>query len=330
MEFLLLGLLGIAVTWALVDGGSSGGGDEPPDPPDDGAGRELVALSNELLEGGVGDDTILAGEDGESIVENATLRGGDGDDQFSLVVSDSEILGGRGEDTITGYASGSEVSGGRGDDTIDIIADAETTVSGGGGNDTITADGDRSWIYGGTGNDVIDARGLQNSTIYGGAGKDLLILSPNIADEGANEAFGGMGNDTLRVYAAHNPMDAVNVLHGGQGNDVFQVVFQPESSVPEDWNGQPATEETLVEITDFQPGKDRLQLDIGTLPGEAQPEVTLLERPTGTAVRITYPAVHDAGEGVEVPMEMVSEIWLPGAQGVTMNDIRLVDLTPAA
>lgn len=333
MEFLLLGLIGLAVTWGVVEAVRDDGDDSAPEQPiDPDLAQDLTGTSNALLEAGGGNDTITAGSDGTDVVENATLRGGAGDDLFNLVVSESEVFAGQGNDTITGYADGSVINGGHGDDTFDIIANVNTTVNGGLGDDTIIAEGERSWIYGGDGDDVIDgtqAAGLFNSDVYGGAGDDRLIAHSFIQDQGNVRLYGGEGEDTLRVHTAHEPDLAVNLLHGGVGEDVFEIVFTPPSHAPENWSGRVETLKQLVRIDDFQPGKDELHLELGANGAGVLPEVTLHSTSLGTSVNITYTALHDAaGDGAEVPVAMTSEIWLPGVQNVTMADIRI--MPPAA
>ncbi|WP_189994079.1 Ig-like domain-containing protein, partial [Thalassobaculum fulvum] len=153
-----------------------------------------------------------------SIIGNATVTGGsgnnyatgDGSDQFiSLGEGDDTLYGGDGNDTI-GSASGNDRLFGEG---------GNDTVVGGTGNDSLWGGTDTDVVYGNQDADVLYGN-QANDTLYGGqdadvayGGQDADVAYGNLADDvlygnlGADTLYGGQGND---------------VLFGGQGNDLLQ------------------------------------------------------------------------------------------------------------
>jgi Ca2+-binding RTX toxin-like protein len=153
-----------------------------------------------------------------SIIGNATVTGGsgnnyatgDGSDQFiSLGEGDDTLYGGDGNDTI-GSASGNDRLFGEG---------GNDTVIGGTGNDSLWGGTDTDVVYGNQDADILYGN-QANDTLYGGqdadvayGGQDADVAYGNLADDvlygnlGADTLYGGQGND---------------VLFGGQGNDLLQ------------------------------------------------------------------------------------------------------------
>jgi len=156
-------------------------------------------LSN-LINGGVGKDTILSGAGNDTLIggaSNDNLDGGDGNDLY--VFSDAW-----GNDTITGDASGI--------DTLDFSAvssnltvDLDTTgteVADLGPNNTVNWSGTFiENVIGGTGWDSITGNSSAN-LLSGNASADTLI-----GEAGDDTLIGGTGNDSLI---------------GGTGNDFYQ------------------------------------------------------------------------------------------------------------
>lgn len=143
---------------------------------------------------GDGDDQFTAGglveDEGGSFVPDAILnggvRGGAGDDAFTVDVGAGILLGLDGEDgndvfDIRGGAIGGNVSGGSGADTVGISGGAiGGGVSGDDGNDRITLSGGSvaSGISGGIGNDaILVSGGSLGGGVSGGAGVDTVGIS---------------------------------------------------------------------------------------------------------------------------------------------------------
>lgn len=152
-----------------------------------------------------------------SILGNATVTGGAGNNYAVGDGSDQLISLGEGDDTLYG---------GDGDDTIGSAA-GNDSLFGDGGNDRVIGGAGNDSLWGGTGADVVygntDADvlygNLGGDTLYGGqdadvtyGGQDADVAYGNLADDvlygnlGADSLFGGQGNDKL---------------FGGQGNDLL-------------------------------------------------------------------------------------------------------------
>lgn len=151
---------------------------------------------------------------------NVSLAAGTATGLAGLNISHSNfenIYGTSHNDTIYGDTGNNELRGGAGDDTI----------FGGAGNDT---------IIGGDGNDTING-GVGNNTIDGGNGVDILTYAAATAAVDvnmttgvvANNGYGGadsivsiehvVGSDYNDTFLGRTG----NILHGGLGNDIFNI-----------------------------------------------------------------------------------------------------------
>jgi Ca2+-binding RTX toxin-like protein len=119
-----------------------------------------LTLTNESLNGGVGNDT-LNGLRGASYI----VYSGVGDDVFYGYDGDDEMQGHDGNDALYGRGGDDGLFGGTGNDTL----------SGGSGYDLLDAHAGNDRLYGGDDND----------TLIGGKGRDILV--------------GGAGNDIFRL-----------------------------------------------------------------------------------------------------------------------------------
>ncbi|WP_439142898.1 Hint domain-containing protein [Planktotalea sp.] len=205
----------------------------------------------DTVDGGIGNDTILTGDDDDSVA------GGDGADSIDAGFDDDTVDGGIGSDTITGGEGNDSLDGGDGGDLIygdDVSGDAaplniadETdlltansldTISGGEGNDTIFGMDDGDSITGDAGDDVLDG-GLDDDTVDGGIGNDSILGDHGndnlIGGSGVDTLEGGIGNDTLSGGVDGDSLvggdgdDTINVAQGdtvtgGDGDDFFNLV----------------------------------------------------------------------------------------------------------
>ncbi|MGB4828854.1 MAG: Hint domain-containing protein [Paracoccaceae bacterium] len=166
----------------------------------------------DLVFGGVGNDTILTGDDAD------TIYGDDGNDLIDAGFDDDSIFGGLGNDTIVGNEGDDTIEGGDGDDLIfgglnDVIGDALDIPDDAG---DLRPDNNRDLIYGGDGNDTIFGRD-DDDTLYGGTGNDLL-------DGGVDDdvIFGDEGNDTIQGSQGNDSAT------GGDDRDVFLIGTQEQ------------------------------------------------------------------------------------------------------
>lgn len=170
-----------------------------------GAGADVVRAGsgNDFIDGGAGRD-VLFGEDG-----NDDMFGGDDDDMLYGGAGDDRMFGGNGNDLLDG-------------------GDGNDTVFGGAGNDMFVAslnDGNDTY-YGGdissdTGNDTLDMGFLTVDAVVdlgtGVGGRGSAVSSQSGTDTlwGIENVTTGSGNDTIIMS------NAVNIVDGGQGQDVF-------------------------------------------------------------------------------------------------------------
>jgi len=183
-----LGLAPVAVPMKLFGGG---------------ANDLLVGGSaGDEYNGGIGNDTMLAGRDpggsdvfagndGEDFVDyagrtapiTATLASGADDGEAgeydNIDVSVENVRGGDGDDQLTGNASSNKIWGGAGNDVI-IGGEGDDFLYGDDGDDQIQGQAGDDFIYGDAGNDVL----------AGGDGDDLLDGGDgvNSLDGGASDA----------------------------------------------------------------------------------------------------------------------------------------------
>ncbi|MBQ7568829.1 hypothetical protein IJT17_08500 [bacterium] len=167
---------------------------------DGGAGDDTIVASENVttplyILGGRGNDTIVGGKG------NDYIRGGKGNDSISVRGGDNELFGDDGHDTITGGDGRDFIDGGKGNDIL----------SGGAGNDVIYGGEGNDVIDGGAGNDFINA-GRGDDTVEGGAGNDIIF-----GNAGDDKLSGGDGDDVLIGGAGRDTVD------GGAGNDKIRV-----------------------------------------------------------------------------------------------------------
>lgn len=160
--------------------------------------------ANETLIAGGGNDMIFAGGGADNAL------GGAGADMVFGDAGNDRVFGGDGDDFLSGGLGNDMVFGGEGDDTF--VAEV------GDGNDSYFGDG----VGGGAGNDTLDMSAItanisadlgnglngRGSTYSSDSGQDTIWNIENIVT--------GSGDDVIIAS------DAVNVIDGGEGNDIFR------------------------------------------------------------------------------------------------------------
>jgi Ca2+-binding RTX toxin-like protein len=176
-----------------------------------------------MLDGGVGNDTLVGGSG------NDTLLGGAGNDSLDGGSGNDSMAGGAGDDTYV-VNSTSDIVTENANEGIDLVQSSVTWTLGANlENLTLTGTANRN----GTGNSL-------DNIIVGNSGNNLLV-----GGAGNDSLSGGAGNDTLRGGAG------VDTLTGGAGNDVFDFDAVSESGTDVDLRDI---------ITDFVKGQDRIDL----------------------------------------------------------------------
>lgn len=201
-------------------------------------------LAQVVVDGGMGNDTLIGSGVGDSLLGGAgldVLTGGMGNDVLdggagvdlltvaadtNLVLSSSQMTG-QGTDVVrnvetarlTGGTSANRFDASGFAGLVTLIGNAgNDTLIGGSGNDLLQGGDGADSIHGNAGNDILDG-GTGHDTLLGGDGNDTL--TGGTGDDalagglGNDKLTGDLGNDTL-VGAAGN-----DSLQGGLGNDVL-------------------------------------------------------------------------------------------------------------
>ena len=165
--------------------------------------------SNNVLNGGTGDDTIYSNYSATGTSQDV-IDGGTGNDSLyanainSLIVTDGSII-------LNGGPAGAnnleyiQANGTSGNDTMDASAwtDGNVAFSGLDGNDLLNGD---------SGNDSLDG-GNGDDQLFGNGGNDQLL-----GDAGNNVLNGGTGDDT--IYSNYSATGiSQDVVDGGTGSD---------------------------------------------------------------------------------------------------------------
>ena len=162
--------------------------------------------------------------------------------------------------TITGTSGSNDLEGGTGNDNIDGLGGNDTlsglggsdTINGGAGNDNINGNRGDDRVIGGDGNDRVNG-GYENDTIFGNNGDDTLI-----GRLGNDRMLGGSGEDILRGGLGRDRLNGGagdDTLTGGASIDRFIFAANSEFSL---------ADLGVDEITDFNPDKDLILLDLTT------------------------------------------------------------------
>lgn len=129
-----------------------------------------------------GDDRVFVDK---NVLRPMLINGGLGDDQIIAGAGDDRLIGGREQDTLTGNDGndnlrgndGSDLlQGNDGNDSIDGGAGSDF-VRGGNGNDNLTGGAGTDQMFGESGNDRFFARDGDLDTLSGGDGDNTLVTS---------------------------------------------------------------------------------------------------------------------------------------------------------
>ncbi|WP_422362893.1 tandem-95 repeat protein [Pyruvatibacter mobilis] len=188
-------------------------------------GDTLVNI--ERIVGSAYDDSLYADIDG-TVPVDATLEGGDGNDNLVSGTGADHLIGGAGQDwanyfystagvavdLAAGTASGGHAAG----DTLTSIE----LLWGSNHDDVLTGDAGDNTLSGNDGNDILTG-GAGNDTLEGGAGDDVLE-----GGAGADAFFGGTGTDTVSYASAATGVvvniDVGSTLNGDAVGDTFDSI----------------------------------------------------------------------------------------------------------
>jgi Ca2+-binding RTX toxin-like protein len=215
---------------------------------DDGVGIVTTGLNPEaqfagddMIDGGIGNDTVYAGGGSDTITlsngfGSDDIFGGEDADGTDVDVLDASGLTGSGitvtmssgeNGTLTQGANSADFSDFEGivftdqGDVFDgnFVSD-DLAVNTGAGNDSVIDGAGADELVGGQGDDTLEA-GAGSDTLFGGDGNDLLIRGGTDTNDVLNVLNGGDGEDTIRLQDGINVNDQID---GGAGVDTLEVL----------------------------------------------------------------------------------------------------------
>jgi len=340
--WMIISLLGLAVSLPMFNDDDLDAEDEVPETPDPVEGGEEITIG-QLIDGTLGNDSLFANE-GDTVVAS------DGDDTLAATMPDTSLSGGDGADDITLGAANGVLTGDDGADTLQIEGslDPETPstfqASGGEGDDTITASALGGIVNGDAGDDVINVEGRLDA-VFGGAGDDQITADSAAFDSGS-PINAGAGDDTItltesrgvntqtiasgedgddrlitQMIVGENGVDVFDIFTGGQGQDVFEMRFVPDTGPA----GGGALG-TILQIADFNAAEDQLVVDLSTFPvfaqqADAQNEVgvEVVERADGTGSDVNFTVAN-----ADATAPLTGTIALQGVSGLAQDAVSLV------
>ncbi|MDY6940920.1 MAG: hypothetical protein SWY16_25090 [Cyanobacteriota bacterium] len=227
-----------------------------------GAREQLANSLGGVVDGGEGDDTMIAGRGYDSMLGGPgadVLFGNAGRDTLEAGSGDDFAFGGQGDDVISGGDDNDLVSGDKGNDI----------VFGGRGNDFVGGGEGDDFAFGGQGEDIVVGN-EGNDSVYGDKGNDFVA-----GGEGADLVFGGEGDDSVLGGQDNDTIDGGagndiiygdkgdDILLGGEGQDTFRFEFFGDNPTPVTADDRLLGIDTL---TDFNPAEDVISLDRQIFP----------------------------------------------------------------
>jgi hypothetical protein len=177
----------------------------------------LIGTSRHDVINGLGGDDSIYGENG-----NDWLVGGRGDDHLDGGYGNDHHYGEDGDDYLNAGWGNDTLHGGIGNDAGwgDL---GDDVIYGEAGNDVFGGAEGNDFIDGGAGNDDLEG-GPGQDTIYGGAGNDILDdMTEFDGSYAENWFYGGDGDDWLVAAGVEGAL-AMNIIDGGAGFDILQLV----------------------------------------------------------------------------------------------------------
>lgn len=222
-----------------------------------GAGFDTLyggALSDKLYGGG-GGDTLYGGTGNDRLFGEAghdslfgdrgadVIRGGAGNDFIDGGAGDDKMFGGFGDDFIIADSGADVVDAGKGDDMVEVSFDAIKTIDGGDDRDMLVAffgdfeQGDMRLVFNMITGRFEDRDSDLNATSTATNFEDFSmqgeIDAKVVGTDGANQIFGGLGDDFLRGNGGRDALFGeggddillgnkhADVLNGGAGDDIM-------------------------------------------------------------------------------------------------------------
>ena len=193
-------------------------------------------LGNATVTGGAGDN-YATGDDNAQFISlgegNDTLYGGGGDDTVGSAGGDDSLFGEAGNDTMNGGTGADSLWGGTESDVVygnqqdDLLYgnQASDTLYGGQDSDTVYGGQDTDLLYGNLADDMLYGN-LGADTLYGGQGNDALF-----GGQGDDLLIGNLGDDTLYGNLGDDTIST------GAGSDVIVVGNDGGIDVVADFDG---------------------------------------------------------------------------------------------
>jgi len=179
--------------------------------------RIVVALAGAIALGGLGDDYITDGLDGQRLYgdrDDFNVVTDFGNDILIASLGADQLYGDGGNDALQGGADDDALDGGDGDDFLDGGAGSDA-ISGGAGNDFILGGGSMVPVLGEGELDDPEVRPFGVVVQNGSAGFQNMAGFLAVEEDAPNSIDAGPGNDT--VYGGI----AVDYIDGGEGNDLL-------------------------------------------------------------------------------------------------------------
>ena len=219
---------------------------------DAGTGDDVIVASvddgNDTVDGGLGSDTLdMSGIIDDAVVDLTANSARSIDSGTDMLASIENVITGSGDDKLTGSAADNIIATGAGEDVIEA-AGGDDTIDAGTGDDVIVAsvDDGHDTVDGGAGSDTLDMSSIGVAVVIDlSQGYAASDMTGNDILTGIENACAGAGDDVIVAN------DAVNVLTGGDGDDVFVFTASYDAGNGSGWRDR---------ILDFDVG-DRIDLD---------------------------------------------------------------------